>query len=265
MENDCYLFLLRWTGDVPKTPLGIAAQIPKLLLSFVRGDSLEVPFMNFIRVNSIEHGISSGTGEYKGRSWMGDQTKAKGKWYQGGQGENLWSGITGKEFRPTPEFNKYTGSVSEPGSMKHQPTQGTLKFTKHLDSATPQLAYGCSVQEQYKFAIFYFRRKVALNVSAVQFPYLMIGLEDVMISDWNLDGDSEAVDLNYNRICWAGVSQLADTSVPQGVSVRIFDRTTGTGSIETSGKHPEFPLFLTGFTGAMYTAAWLSVAAASKG
>ena len=93
----------------------------------------------------------------------------------------------------------------------------------------------------------------------------MIGLEDVMITDWNLSNDSEAVDLSYNRICWAGVSQLADTSVPQGVSVRIFDRTTGTGSLESSQKHPEFPLFLTGFTAAMYTAAWLSVAAASKG
>lgn len=275
MDSNCYLFLLRWNKALPKSALEIASMIPRIPTSVVRGDSLEVPFMNFIKVNSIEHNIggfgSGGAKDYsdlnkfhRGTFWHKEAQESTAaewtKWQErdaGGEWQN--------RSRMTSASNnwRWTGEppMTEPGALRGSlPEQQHLSFSKSLDSATPQLAYGCTSQEQFKVALFYFRRKVAFNVASVQFPYMVIGLENVIIRDWSLDGDAENMKLSYDRICWGSVSQFGDTPVPQGISTRVFDRRSQSGGLVDASA---LTGFVVGLTVAMYTAAWATVGTVS--
>lgn len=257
MQSNCYLFLLRWNSSLPKSALEMAAFIPKIPTSVVRGDSLETPFMNFIKVDSVSHNIG-GFGEGAGKDYSDLEKLNRGVFWhdEGDSQEAKWTnnkaGNSGNAWR-------YTGEapMTEPGAMNGSlPEQQHFSFTKPLDSATPQLAYGCSTQEQYKIALFYYRRKVSFGVSAVQFPYMVVGMQNAIIRGWSLDDDSETITMSYDRICWGAISQFADTPVPQGISTRFFDRRTGSGGlVDTSA----LTAFVTTLTAAMYTAAWLAV------
>lgn len=275
MDSNCYLFLLRWNKALPKTALEIASMIPRIPTSVVRGDSLEVPFMNFIKVDSVDHNIggfgAGGAKDYsdlnkfhRGTFWHKEAADAQ---------DVSWTAATTMRQRPGGSHYAYSSAgaagnnwrwtgeppMTEPGALRGSlPEQNHFSFSKSLDSATPQLAYGCTCQEQFKVALFYYRRKVAFNVASVQFPYMVIGLENVIIRDWSLNGDSETMKLSYDRICWGAVSQFGDTPVPQGISTRVFDRRSQSGGLVDAS-----PLtgFVVGLTVAMYTAAWATIGA----
>src|SRR5207244_1026076 len=65
----------------------------------------------------------------------------------------------------------------------HVPGQGKLEFEKGLDSATPQLAYGCSSQQGFRCGLFFFQRRSGFALNAVVFPYFVLGLQNVLIRD----------------------------------------------------------------------------------
>ena len=279
MADDKYLFLLRWTGSLPDNKIAIAAAIPKFLMGIIRGDSLDVPFVNFIPVQSVNHTIG-GIGEEKSYSELHEASSWKDTYYSRGLSAEAEesefkaaAGFRQTKAGPTLDYRRrvqdasndwqWTGEkpMTEPGALAgNLPEQKHFKFKKRLDSATPQLAYGCSIQEQFKVALFYFRRKVGFNVAAIPFPYLVIGLENVVIRNHEIGGDSEELTLSYDRICRGGISQFADTPVPQGISTRIFDRTTGSGGMVDSST---LALFTAGLTVAMYGAAWTAVGLSS--
>lgn len=274
MADDKYLFMLRWNGDLPDGKVSVGAKLAKLLLGFIRGDSLDTPFVNFIPVTGFNHSVGSITDE---KSYSDLKKATSYDWkdsYRFKADEEADTNAFGtnavtqervifdNQRLENPDW-QWTGATptkqTEPGMLKgNLPDHSHVTFTKRVDSATPQLAYGCTTQEQFKVALFYFRRKVGFNVAAVPFPYLVVGLENVVVRNWELDGDKETVKLSYDRICWGAISQWADTPVPQGLTTRIFDRTTGTGGLMDKSA---LTGFVVGFTGIIYTAAWATVGA----
>lgn len=149
--------------------------------------------------------------------------------------------ITGDNHQNTNRFA--FGSLGS-----HLPTQGTMSFTKQLDGATPQLAYGCSAQEPFRFALFYFQRKAAPNLGGVVFPQLVVGLHRVMIRKWDMADDTEKITLGYEKICWGAYNQWADSPLPQSVSTRYWDAANSRGG---HGVEP-FCLFTLGLTTAIW-------------
>jgi len=231
--------------------------------------------MNFIKVDSVDHNIggfgAGGAKDYsdlkkldRGWFWHNEAKESAGVDWTHWQHKKHGGEYT-QHSRAQAAGNNWRWSgeqpMTEPGALRGSlPEQGHLSFSKSLDSATPQLAYGCTCQEQFKVALFYYRRKVAFNVASVQFPYMVIGLENVIIRDWSLDGDSESMKLSYDRICWGAVSQFGDTPVPQGISTRVFDRRSQSGGLVDKSA---LSGFVVGLTVAMYTAAWATVGAVS--
>jgi len=120
----------------------------------------------------------------------------------------------------------------------HLPKHGEFSFTKMMDRATPQLAFGCSAQERFPVALFFYRRKVGVGLGAIRVPHLVIGLRKVRISAWKMNGEAETetITLRYGDVAWGALGQIADSDMPIPIpTARMFDVEAGAGG-ETYGK-----------------------------
>lgn len=245
MKNQIYLMLVRKVNPV----LTGAAKAAAYLKNFVAGDSLDVPFMKFIRVQSTSHSIGF-AGEQSVTERVGDSaqtfTTETGK---SASGYNQLSDEIEERFVRDRilHSNRFQhdrwgnrnfangGIVANENASafssfkKNQyvninlPAHDDFTFTKYVDNSTPQLAYGCTAQEPFSFAAFFYRRRIGVGIKGVRLPYLTIGLNKCLISSWSLADDMETVKLSYKDIVWATYDQIADINAPTGMSSRIWD------------------------------------------
>ncbi len=237
--SQIYMFLLRGSDFWKSNTLGLAALNPlSLVKNIVRGDSLDLPFTSFINVHEVDHEIhfhhEEDQAEYEqfhppARNLLRGQRTASVH-------DAIFRWDTARHHAPAPPaptVGRWTGKRRQPvpGTIfGHLPTHNTFCFTKGIDSATPQLAFGCSAQEKFPLAAFYFRRRIGPGIHGIRMPYLVVGLRRVMISAWGIKGsDHEHVELRYEKICWFAMSQVGDADAPQGVSIRYWDRDRSSG------------------------------------
>lgn len=268
MNSQIYLMLFRATGAWPKdfsamsskrkagavaavAAATILKQIPK---DMVMGDSLDIPFMKFIRCDNVSHGLSfSGMDTQQVTKTTGDTAVTTtedlntGNKYQGYRDDPVRDSLFFQKTRFYGEksfgdrFSKiHVGNHGIRESLgswlggnefvkTSVPKHGEVVFTKSIDTATPQLAYGCAAQEQFPLAAFFYRRKAGLGLGGVRWPYFVMGLYKNKIKDWSLDGDTETVKLSYSAISWCGYDQWADTNISYPWSTRWFDQDAATG------------------------------------
>jgi type VI protein secretion system component Hcp len=132
-------------------------------------------------------------------------------------------GGSGTRWQQTKRIGRATGGNNQ-FIQSAIPEHGELEFTKYVDSATPQLAYGCASQEKFPLAIFIYRRKIGLGMGGIRFPYFMIGGFKCKLKGWKIDGDQETVALHYRKIAWCGFLQWSDTNLSLPWSTRWFDQ-----------------------------------------
>ena len=263
MNTQIYLMLVRKVN--PKLPL--VAKIPLMLKNFILGDSLDTPFFKFIRVQSISssigfageksvtlrHSRSGHAKTYKTETgkeasdydaeqdtrWGAD---TGGKWYNVG-GRHGWSAEgTTKTERAASVMRSGVVPWASSVTLKNNnfaninlPEHSEFVFTKNIDNATPQLAYGCSAQEPFYFAAFFFRRKIGAGIAGVRLPYMGIGLTQCLINGWSLSDDVETVTLSYKKIMWGTFDQTADINAPTGMSYRVWETDKKTGGETAAG------------------------------
>lgn len=243
MNTQIYLLLVRKVN--PNLP--IAAKIPLMLKNFVAGDSLDAPFLKFIKVQSLSHSIAFGgedsvTQVENGKAVTyktdtggssGDYSVQSDKHYTGGgyyETHDRWGTTETTSFN---DHRKYTPARKDYGvfsSFKQNqylninlPSHKDLEFTKLVDNATPQLAYGASAQEPFYFAGFFFRRRIGAGIDGMRLPFLGIGLTKCLITGWSLSDETEKITLKYKHIMWGTFDQVADINAPTGLSSRVWD------------------------------------------
>lgn len=120
------------------------------------------------------------------------------------------------------------------GTPNELPIHGNFYFKKRTDTATPQLALGCSQQQNFPLALFMFIRRIGPGLGGIRNPYLVAGLGGVKIAHWEMEGvDEENVALSYRNIAYGSLDTMADTNMPNPVSpgsTRWFDRMNFHGS-----------------------------------
>jgi len=270
-NEQIYLLLMRDLSDVNK--FNPAAMFKAAIL----GDSLDVPFLKFIRVKDYEHSI--GFAGKKSESVIENGAVATYSSEDGGMGgyDQKTTVVNGNVTTVTDRWGRKeiatttrnaqgvettAHTVNNPGTslmsrFKNNefvnlklPEHNELTFTKSVDNATPQLAYACTSQEPISQAIFFFRRRIGAGVAGVRLPYFMCRLEKCLITSWGLDDDlNESVTLKYKDILWATYDQLADINAPLGMSSREWDTEQNLG-----GESAKIYLFQ-GFVAAFFAAA----------
>jgi type VI secretion system secreted protein Hcp len=102
------------------------------------------------------------------------------------------------------------GAGQGAGKVQHQ----DFHFTKKLDKASPNLALACATGKHLKFATF-----TARKAGGKQEDYLIIKLEDALISSYQLGGSAgsdvvpmEQVSINFAKIGYTYKAQKADGS-----------------------------------------------------
>ncbi len=239
-NEQIYLLLIRQLSPLAKNN-------PVMMLkAAILGDSLDVPFLKFIRVNNFEHSIGF-AGETSKNVIENGQVKSysSGEGGMGGYNQSGTVDVRGgtkttdrwgnREFRaPNQDLKRVAKNTAAPkytSKFKNNefvnlklPEHNDLTFTKPVDNATPQLAYACTAQEPLSEAIFFFRRRIGAGVAGVRLPYFMCRLQKCLITSWGLDDDlNESVTLKYKEILWATYDQLADINAPTGMSSRVWD------------------------------------------
>jgi type VI protein secretion system component Hcp len=214
--------------------------VPKLLtavakLDFVLGDSLDIPFVKFIRVSSVSHDIGKGftSGSYADArtdvfgvnidDWKAGKSPEK---YEvddtASDDEKAWAQrATARAAKAQP--NRW-GTALGGLFLNHNrfakvalPDHGDITITKQVDNATPQFAYSASAQEPIWWTFLFFRRRIgaALPGTGVRMPFFVIGLYKSLITSWSLDGKMvEKITMNYADIAWASNPEWADTNIP---------------------------------------------------
>lgn len=275
MSSQVYLMLLR--HPFPDSEAKLAMQIKTMLGSMIRGDSLDVPFMNCIKCHSFSHSIGGGGLSYSDRTGSAVDTMSW-KDYGRGVAEMAAGGAVGGAglTLSVPVASQVTGAATglaagalgglggamvaagrgigkavgarhtgpgapakskwlyddgaEPGLLEGKiPEHNTVAFSKNLDSATPQLSFGCSSQERFPIAIFFLRRKTSMKLAGVTNPHTVMAYRNCLITDWSTDGETEEVHLNYEEMGVASFLQIADTPIPQGISWRHWDKVNKSG------------------------------------
>lgn len=262
MNTQIYLLLVRKVNPHLPAPAKAAAMIK----NFVMGDSLDAPFLKFIKVTGLSHSIGFGgedkvtqvdngqavtyttsTGSTAGgydqysqhEDFVGDTKIQSDRW-----GNRLFHD-TAKDERSL----WYTRHIGAGGAAKgifssfkqnqyiniNLPSHNELTFTKLVDNATPQLAYGCSAQEPFYFAGFFFRRRIGAGIDGMRLPYMGIGLNKCLITGWSLDGETEKITLKYKQIMWGTFDQVADINAPTGLSSRVWDSEKNEGGEKKEG------------------------------
>lgn len=257
METQIYLLLARKAGDFSAG--GAAIWVKQVMKDMILGDSLDTPFLKFIRVQSIEHSIgfpgrksvveehgghaveykSTGHDEEAGdyddsmyrarRPWAGRNYR-RTRWgtYQEQRAGQEFKALQNRHLsRKQTFFSTFKNNQYVAPAL---PTHEEFTFTKLPDNATPQLMYGCSAQEPMAFACFFFRRRIGAGIMGVRLPFMMIGLRKCLITGWQLGDDmTETVTLSYKDIIWSTFDQLADINVPTGMSARVWQTDTKEG------------------------------------
>lgn len=244
MNTQIYLMLIR-DANFPfkkdrSSALKAAAQIPLLLKNFIQGDSLDLPFLRMIRVDSVENKISfpGVTTSYRPPGAVATTS---------GHDAGSYSDIKQARFRrqgkddseisarpraprdapppiPTAANSVRHAHAGNTFMKSHLPDHSDFVFTKQPDNATPQIAYGCSAQQIFPLAVFFFRRKIGVGVGGIRLPFMCIGLRKVRVVGWELGADlSETVTLKYADIAWTAVPPLADANIPGGLNVKDWD------------------------------------------
>eukprot|EP00913_Durusdinium_trenchii_P028468 g26696.t1 len=206
------------------------------------GDSLDLPFLRMIRVDSVEHSIgfpgkkttyhgADDVAEESGHDILSYSELEKLQQHKRARGRNR--SIPQPEPRRVrrnrrvnlAEVQRQVREIQWNEFMKSKvPEHGDFVFTKQPDNATPQLAYGCSSQEIFPLAVFFFRRKIGVGLGGVRLPFMVIGLRKVRLAGWSLGADlSETVTCKYADIAWTSVPPLADTNLPGAVTVKDWD------------------------------------------
>jgi len=251
MNTQIYLMLVRKVN--PKLPLPM--RIPLMLKNFVMGDSLDVPFIKMIKVQSVSHKIGFDEGgkitrvEGEGKDAKAvtySSAKEAGAYGAGdaysdiqvmprkgvlGEVSNRWQTRTVASLDSKVKTSGYgMGGLRFFSGFKNNdylnislPDHNEFTFTKLVDNATPQLAYGCSAQEPYYFAAFFFRRRIGAGIEGVRLPFMGIGLTKCLITSWDLSDETETVTLKYKQIMWGTFDQVADINAPTGMSYRTWD------------------------------------------
>lgn len=249
MDSQIYLLLLRQSGSYKnwaekfksaKTAVQVA-MIAKELLNpkdLILGDSLDAPFVKFIRVTGVNHKIGfekDGESKFEESGWA-----YKDAWKEETETSTQYAP---NPFLRTTTSTKMTQSDRSPGKhlrgqwgafgnqfvQSRIPEHGEIEFSKHVDSATPQLAYGCSAQEKFPLAIFFYRRKVGLGMGGIRWPYFVTAAFNCKLTEWEMKDDGESVSLFYKQISWCGYDQWADTNISYPWSTRWFDQENYTG------------------------------------
>lgn len=252
MSSQVYLMLLR--HPFPDSEAKLVMQIKTMLGSMIRGDSLDVPFMNCIKCHSFSHSIGGGGLSYSDRSGdaikqmsdndlMQAQLNAAGRSLLEGAATDVFGGAAQSlRNRMARNGSRHTGpgapakskwlydDGAEPGLLQGKiPEHNTVAFSKNLDSATPQLSFGCSAQERFPIAIFFLRKKTSMKLAGVTNPHTVMAYKNCLITDWSTDGETEEVHLNYEEMGVASFLQIADTPIPQGISWRHWDKVNKSG------------------------------------
>lgn len=239
INSDIYLLLSQTHAGAYKKVEGNKAMalmlLKKLIAAMVIGDSLDAPFLGFIRVQGVKHDIALGK-DTKPLEWevgADEKLDTDDEKLRGRQEKVI-------KFRaPTPEmqaridaaYDKAIGEQRNKFATSHLPDQNAFEFTKFIDCATPQLAYACSVQAKFPLAMFFFRKKVGLGLGGVRIPYLNIALRKVRITGYSVADDKETIKLQYGDIAWAALGQVGDSNLPfPVVSARMYDAEGKRGS-----------------------------------
>ena len=281
-SSQVYLMLLR--HPFPDSEAMLLMQIKTMLGSMIRGDSLDVPFMNCIKCHSFSHSIGGGgfgygersgakvgamsmdeykkgvvdsamvvagplaaagerrfgsAGGYAGAA-VGGAISTVGGAIAGGVGGGLVAAGRGIGSKIGAQHTATGAAASskwlyddgaEPGLLSggKMPTHNSVSFSKNLDSASPQLSFGCSAQERFPIAIFFLRKKTGFKLGGVTHPHTVLAYTNCLITDWETDGDTETVGLNYESMGMASFLQIADTPIPQGISWRHWDKVNNEG------------------------------------
>ena len=200
-----------------------AAFLARLVKDQVMGDSLDIPYVKWIRVHDFKHEIS-----FPRKELSFEKEDDHGNLFIGANGAN--------------------------------PRHEQVKIQCLAGKQTPQLAFGCMAQEKFPLALICFRRHTGFGYE-VRFPHLMVGLKDCLIADWSIGGsDIEECSLWYNKIVWSANSQLADTNMPNPMtlaSIGAYDKTNNTGATASDN----FAKFVFAFGNAITLAADAVVAA----
>lgn len=261
MNGQVYLLLAR--HPLPDTKADLLMQMKTLLGSVIRGDSLDVPFLNFIKCHSFSHSIGEAAYSYSDRtgekvkglnedqfvgSMLGGSALAYGTlvagaaagpvgWAAGGAalgvgglGLGARAALVNRGARHNAALPGHAWmSDDESGLNDKMPKHKSVVFSKTLDAASPQLSFGCSAQERFPLAVFFFRRKTTFNIGGVVNPHTVIGYKNCTISDWETDGNTETVSLTYEEMGMGAFTQIADSKIPQGISWRTWDRVNNSG------------------------------------
>ena len=236
MASQIYLLLIRNPGKWPDTLTagsvagGALLVLKTLMKDMIRGDSLDVPFVKFIRVRTVSHAIKyTEKRNQSERNAMDDSAtssvKDKDAYKTASDQTTFFGNFPGSSIQSSLE-DFWSGHAFDSLTL---PEQSEFKFTKLIDNATPQLAYGCSAQEAFPLAVFFFRRKIGLGVEGIRTPYFVVGLYKCMITGWELDGENEKVSMKYSSIAWCSIDPLADSNLPVGFSQRYFDIDSSSG------------------------------------
>lgn len=241
MDSQVYLLLVRQSGSykdfVDKlknaTAMTVVVLIKQILKDMITGDSLDAPFVKFIRLNGVSHQMSFKGGREFSRS--------------GSARSDDWEeSYTAGSFAPNPmerktlvqkakRSNTFKGTLLKDWGggntfvQSKLPEHGAISFTKNIDTATAQLAYGCAAQEKFPLAIFFYRRKAGLGIGGIRLPYFVMACFKSKIENWKIDGDQESADLHYKTISWCSYDQWADTNVSYPWSTRWFNQETFKG------------------------------------
>ena len=228
--SQVYLLLFRegaFNYNAPLSAWNVATLLPSALLKdMVWGDSLDVPFMKWIRVEDLQHeigyhkkdkgGFVHPGGAYADRDVYGLAT---------GLDEAL--NIVGSLLPSAVCVTDYASNTGHPISL---PPHGELEFSCFPGKQTPQLSFGCMAQEKFPLAIFCFRRRIGPGLGGIRNPQFVIGLKDCMVRDWSIGGNlMESAKLSYNKIAWGAIDVVADTNLPAGFSLRWFNKSNSEG------------------------------------
>ncbi len=258
-HSDIYLLLYRQSGTykmISANKLTAAMVLATLTKGMIIGDSADAPFMGFIKCTNIDHEIGLGSSQKEldyddshllpddhlqsarrdalinstRQTYLGLDMAARGA--QVGQAEldRLAQVHNTKKAAINKAYHKAVQEQRHAFINTHLPKHDEFTFTKMVDRATPQLAFGCSAQERFPCALFFLRKKVGFGLGGIRIPHLVIGLRKVRISKWKMGEEKETVSLRYGDIAWAALGQVADSDIPVPIpTARLFSTEENAG------------------------------------
>lgn len=245
-HSDIYLLLYRQQGtykEVQVNKLTAPVVAKTLTKGMIIGDSLDAPFVGFIKCLGIEHNIGLSAKQHElewdeahlhsganlrelGRRAL-DDTLVRAGYDRAAITEqdrrHLFNTRRGQQIDAA--YHKAVKQQRNAFINTHLPEHGEFQFVKMIDRATPQLAFGCCAQERFPLALFLYRKKIGTGIGGIRVPHLVVALRKVRISAWKITGEeTEEVTLRYGDVSWASLGQIADTDVPVPIpSARTFD------------------------------------------